>query len=70
MNSGSTTEELVTLCRPGNEKDVTYLGAAGAVRFVEGRASVPLSVAREMAGPGWSIEPHVKLKETDHRSNA
>ncbi len=63
-------EELVTLAKPGVEKDVTYLTMAGAIRFVEGRARVPLSVAEELAGPGWSIEPQVTLKETGERNEA
>ncbi len=59
-------EELVTLARPGGEKDVTLLTAHGPVRFLEGRAhGVPLSVARELAGVGWSIELPVTLQRTD-----
>ncbi len=53
-------EELVTVCKPGDEKDVTYLSEVGPIRFVEGKAyGVPLSVARKLAGgrPGWTIEP-------------
>lgn len=49
-------DEPVMLARPGGEKDVTLFTAAGPVRFLEGRACVPLAVARELAGPGWSIE--------------
>ncbi len=63
---GLAAEERVTLVKPGAEKDVTYLTTAGAIRFVEGRAhDVPLAVARELAGPGWSIEPPVTLQRTD-----
>jgi hypothetical protein len=57
--------ELVTLARPGGERDVTVFTAAGSIRFLEGRARVPLSVAQELAGPGWSIEPLVTLQRTD-----
>ncbi len=66
-----TTEDpaggvLVTLAKPGGERDVTLLTAAGPIRFLEGRAhNVPLPVARELAGPGWSIEPPVTLQRTD-----
>ncbi len=66
-------EELATLVRPGTEKDVMFLCSAGPIRFVEGRSvrGVPLSVARELAGPGWQIEPQVVLREeTDERSQA
>ncbi len=60
-----TTEELVTVLRPGNEHDVTYLSPAGAVRFLEGRAhNVPLEVARAMVGPGWIIKPQTQLQRT------
>ncbi len=62
---GYAGEELVTLARPGGERDVTLFTAAGPIRFLEGRARVPLSVARELAGPGWTIEPLVKLKSSD-----
>ena len=62
--------ELVTLAKPGGEKDVTYLGPSGPVRFVEGRADVPLSVALELAGPGWSIEPRPVLEQTEERRTA
>lgn len=63
--------ETVTLVKPGGEKDVTYLSAAGPIRFLEGRAEgVPLPVARELAGPGWSIEPRPTLKETDRKETA
>ncbi len=59
-------EELVTLAKPGGEKEVTLFTASGPIRFLEGRAhNVPLSVARELAGPGWSIEPLVTLQRTD-----
>jgi hypothetical protein len=62
-------EELVNLLKPGPERDIIYLSAVGEVRFVEGRAEgVPLSVARELAGPGWSIEPRPTLEGTDERS--
>jgi hypothetical protein len=64
-------EELVNLLKPGPERDVTYLSAAGEIRFVEGRAEgVPLSVARELAGPSWSIEPRPVLEGTDERRMA
>lgn len=62
-----TGEKLVTLARPGGERDVTVLGPSGPVRFLEGRADVPLSVALELAGPGWSIEPKTTLEKTDDR---
>ncbi len=59
-------EPLVSLAKPGGERDVTLFTAHGPVRFLEGRAhGVPLSVARELAGPGWTIEPLVKLKASD-----
>ncbi len=59
-------EELVTLAKPGGERDVTLFTAHGPVRFLEGRAhGVPLSVARELAGPGWTIEPQATLQRTD-----
>ncbi len=54
-------EELVTLVKPGTEKDVVFLCSAGALRFVEGRSvrGVPLRVARELAAqPGWWLEPY------------
>ncbi len=59
-------EELVALVMPVVAKDVTYLSTAGEIRFVEGRSvrGVPLSVARDLAGPGWWIEPLA----TDERS--
>ncbi|MDP9486497.1 MAG: hypothetical protein M3Q49_12075 [Actinomycetota bacterium] len=67
----SPVEELVTLARPGGERDVVLFTAHGPVRFLEGRAhNVPLSVARELAGPGWSIEPLVTLQRTDERNEA
>ncbi len=67
----SPVEELVTLAKPGGEKEVTLFTASGPIRFIEGRAhGVPLSVARELAGPGWSIEPLVKLQRTDERNEA
>ena len=66
-----SVEELVTLAKPGGEKDVTLFTAAGPIRFVEDRAhGVPLSVARGLAGPGWSIEPHVTLQRTDRKETA
>ncbi len=58
-------EELVALVGPADQKDVTYLTEAGPIRFVEGRARVPLSVARKLARaprPGWLIEPRPLLK--------
>ncbi len=67
----SPVEELVTLAKPGGERDVTLFTAAGPLRFLEGRArDVPLAVARELAGPGWTIEPLVKLKASDGRNEA
>ncbi len=58
-------EERVVLVRPGGEHDITLLTTAGAIRFVEGRSirAIPLSVAKELAGPGWQIEPLVVLQE-------
>ncbi len=58
-------EELVTLAGPADQKDVTYLTGAGPLRFLEGRSThgVPLRIARELAGPGWQIEPLVVLQE-------
>jgi len=47
----------VVLIKPGSERDVTYAGPDGPIRFVEGWAEgVPLSAARKLAGPGWWIE--------------
>jgi hypothetical protein len=67
----SPGEELVTLVRPGGERDVTLFTAHGPVRFLEGRAhDVPLSVARELAAAGWTIEPQATLKETDGKETA
>ncbi len=69
----SPGEGLVTLVRPGTEKDVTLLSAWGEIRFLEGRSvrGVPLRIARKLAGPGWTIEPLVVLREeTDERSQA
>jgi hypothetical protein len=64
-------EELVTLAKPGEQRDVTLVTAAGPIRFLEGRAhDVPLSVARELAGPGWVLELPVKLKASDERNEA
>ncbi len=76
MKNVPTTEdpagaELVILARPGGERDITLLTAYGPIRFLEGRAhNVPLSIARELAGPGWTIEPLVKLKASDGRNEA
>ena len=53
-------EELVTLAKPADEKDVTYFSEVGPLRFIEGKAhGVPLSVAGKLAAgrPGWTIEP-------------
>ncbi len=59
-------EELVVLVRPGNEHDITLLSAAGPIRFVQSRSveGVPLSVARELAGPGWWIEPYEEYERS------
>jgi hypothetical protein len=51
-----TEDPPVVLIKPGGEKDITYVGPSGPIRFVEGRAEVPLSVARKLAGPGWWTE--------------
>ena len=68
-NGGENGDPLVTLARPGPEKDVTYLSPAGPIRFLEGRADgVPLSAALELAGPGWAIEPRPALQKTDEGS--
>ncbi len=68
---GLAGEPLVTLAKPGGERDVTLLTAHGPIRFLEGRAhDVPLSVAHELAGPGWTIEPLVKLKASNGRNEA
>lgn len=68
---GRGQEEFVTLAKPGGEKDVTLFAAAGPIRFLEGRAhGVPLSVALELAGPGWSIEPRANLKEPETKKRA
>ena len=54
----AAAEELVVLLRPGGEKDIVLLTQHGPIRFIEGRALLPLSVAEELARrPGWSIEP-------------
>ena len=51
-------EELVVVVRPGPERDIVFVTKHGPVRFFEGRARVPLSVAEELARrPGWTIEP-------------
>ncbi len=64
-------EELVNLLKPGTERDIIYLSAVGEIRFVEGRAEgVPLSVARELAGPSWSIESRPVLEGTDEGRTA
>ena len=62
--------ETVTLARPGGERDVPVLGPSGPVRFLEGRADGPLSVALELAGPGWVIEPRPELQTENERSEA
>jgi hypothetical protein len=65
IGSTEPTEELVTLARPGGEKDVTLLSEFGGIRFLEGRAhGVPLRVALKLAGPGWAIEPPARLEQT------
>ncbi len=60
-------EERVVLVGPADQKDVTLLSAWGEIRFVEGRSvrAIPLSVAKEVAGPGWWMEPY---EENDERS--
>jgi hypothetical protein len=63
-NTETVDEELVTVAKPGEEKDVTYLSEAGPIRFSEGKAyGVSLSVARKLADgrPGWTIEPVPRL---------
>ena len=51
-------EHLVVVVRPGGEKDITMITEFGEVRFIEGRALLPLSLARELARrPGWCVEP-------------
>jgi hypothetical protein len=63
----ATEEELVTIAKPADAKDATYLSEVGPLRFLEGRTySVPLSVARKVAAgrPGWTIEPAPKLRRT------
>ncbi len=67
---GLAGEPLVTLAKPGGERDVTLLTAHGPIRFLEGRARVPLAVARGLAGPAWTIEPPVTLQRTDERNEA
>ncbi len=59
-------EVLVVLVRPGTEKDVTLLSTWGEIRFLEGRstAPVPLRIARELVGPGWSIEPYEEYERS------
>ncbi len=59
-------EERVILIMPADQKDVTYLSTCGAIRFVEGRSveGVPLSVARELAGPGWWMEPYEEYERS------
>ncbi len=57
---GAPLEEapLVTVVKPGGEKDITLLTEAGPIRFLEGRAhGVPLPVALKLVSPGWAIEP-------------
>ena len=54
----AAAEELVVLLRPGGEKDIVLLTQHGPIRFIEGRALLPLSLARELARrPGWCVEP-------------
>ena len=51
-------EQLVTLAKPGPERDIVLLTQHGPIRFIEGRARVPLSVAEELSRrPGWALEP-------------
>ncbi len=47
------------------EKIVHYVTAGGMIRFVEGKAQVPLSVAQKLVedNPKWLIEPVPKLKK-------
>ncbi len=58
------SEEFVTLAKPyEGEKIVTCLTELGAIRFVEGKARVPLSIAKKLAEPpGWLIEPRPVLQ--------
>ena len=53
---------MVTLAKPGGEKGVTYLGPSGPVRFLEGRADVPVSVALELAGLVHRAAPRTGTK--------
>ncbi len=60
-------EERVVLVRPGGEHDITLLnGVTAPLRFVGGRTvrPLPLRIARELAGPGWWMEPY---EENDER---
>jgi hypothetical protein len=50
-------DEYVTLVAPGGHKDIIYLTAGGPIRFFEGCARVPESVARKHLRPGWHIRP-------------
>jgi hypothetical protein len=64
-------EELVTVVKPADEKDVIYISEAGPLPFVEGRAhGGPLSAARKLAAarPGWLIEPVPRLRSIRRRA--
>ncbi len=64
--SEETKDEIVTLIKPyADQKDVTYLCAeAGPIRLIEGKARVPLSVARKIVEGrrGWLVEPAVYVR--------
>ena len=51
-------QRFATVVKPGPERDIVLLTEFGPVRFLEGRARLPLSVAEELVRqPGWYLEP-------------
>jgi hypothetical protein len=50
--------EYVTVARHGEHGNAVLFTGAGPVRLFEGKARVPVSMARMLVvEPGWSIEP-------------
>lgn len=49
-------DPTVVLVSPAGHPDTTLFAEAGPIRLIEGRARLPLSVARLHVRPGWTIE--------------
>jgi hypothetical protein len=50
-------DALVTLVGPAEHRDYVYLNEGVQIRFFEGRARVPESVAKKLLRPGWHVRP-------------